>query len=80
MNLGSPIAIMLLFSLIALCAVFFALPAFKSPIPGFESKRCSECKKLSKYDAENCEHCGKVLVDGEVPEDEDLEDEQNEQK
>ncbi len=76
MTFGSPVALVILFSLIALCAVFFALPALKSPLPGLESKRCADCNKLNKYDRESCEHCGGPLKKVE----DDLQEEDQEDK
>ena len=58
MSFGSPVAVMLLFSLLALCAVFFALPALRSPPPGFSSKKCIDCTLLNHYNAKCCKKCG----------------------
>lgn len=62
MGFGSPVAVMLLFSLLALCAVFFAIPALRSPPPGFSSKRCTDCKLINHYNAERCKKCGGTVV------------------
>lgn len=62
---------MLLFALIALCAVFFAIPALRSPPPGFESKKCPGCKKLNKYNVTICERCGRALEDQTVQKEEE---------
>jgi len=62
MSFSSPVAVMLLFSLLALCAVFFAIPALRSPPPGFSSKRCTECKALSSYKSDRCEKCGGTVI------------------
>lgn len=62
MSLGSPIAVMLLFSLLAFCAVLFAIPALRSPPPGVSSKLCTNCKSLSPYNAERCKRCGGPVI------------------
>lgn len=61
MSFGSPVAVMLLFSLLALCAVLFALPILRSPPPGFESKKCPGCGTLNRYNADTCKKCGLPL-------------------
>lgn len=58
MGFGSPVAVMLLFSLLALCAVLFAIPNLRSPPPGVPTKRCTECKSINYYSAERCKKCG----------------------
>lgn len=58
MSFGSPVAVMLLFSLLAFCAVLFALPALRNPPPGVPTKRCIDCKFLNYYSAERCKKCG----------------------
>ncbi|NOY85357.1 MAG: hypothetical protein GXO96_11175 [Nitrospirae bacterium] len=77
MGSGSPIAVMLLFSLLALCAVLFAIPALRSPPPGFSSQKCTKCKFLNHYNAKSCKKCGGTVQALHNETEEGSEDDQN---
>lgn len=61
--MGSPVALLVLFVVLAVCAVLLALPALKGPPPGFEPKICDACQTKNKYTRDTCGQCGEPLKD-----------------
>lgn len=55
MTFGSPVAMVLLFSLLALCCVIFALPTLFSAPPGY--RKCPKCRALNPDDEKKCKKC-----------------------
>ena len=59
--MGGPVFNAAVFVFIAVWIVMLALPGLRKPPPGFEPKICPDCQNSNKYDATECQKCGKLL-------------------
>ena len=56
-----PATLLLLFAVLALCAVMLAIPGLRRPPPGREPKMCPACEHFNSYKLTACEKCGEAL-------------------